>query len=214
MSKIKESFKQNIVSIPTLKRLPSYLNYIEQVVAEGVKIISATSIAEELELEPIQVRKDLASTGIVGKPRVGYKTGELLKTIKTFLNWDRDHKALIVGMGNLGSALMNYRDLRRHGLKIVGAVDTSPSKQGEEVRPLEELRDLIAKTGATMVLLTVPREEAQKVADILSETPIQAIWNFTNVKLRLPERILLIMEDLSSGFAVLSFHLSHYKSRG
>jgi len=216
MSKINEKFKQNIASIPTIKRLPSYLNLVKRASSDGIQIISATNIAKELDLEPIQVRKDLAVTGIIGKPRIGYNVEELARALQSFLNWDVKHKAIVVGCGNLGSALMNYGELKNHGLTIVGAADASPEKIGTEkmgvkISAVDDLPKLIKQTGATMVILTVPPVQAQNVADILDETDIKAIWNFTNVKLKIADRILVLMEDLSSGFAVISFHLPFYK---
>ena len=219
MSKINEKFKQNKASLPTIKRLPSYLNLVNRAAEEGIQIISATNIAKELDLEPIQVRKDLAVTGIIGKPRIGYNVEELSKAIMSFLNWDKKHKAIVVGCGNLGSALMNYRELKNHGLTIVGVADTNPAKigtikHGITVSAVNELPALIRKTNATMVILTVPPEYAQSVADMLQDvqdTDLRAVWNFTNVKLKLPDSILVLMEDLSSGFAVLSLHIPLYK---
>ena len=216
MSKINEKFKQNIASIPTIKRLPSYLNLVKRASSDGIQIISATNIAKELDLEPIQVRKDLAVTGIIGKPRIGYNVEELASALQSFLNWDVKHKAIVVGCGNLGSALMNYGELKNHGLTIVGAADASPEKIGTEkmgvkISAVDDLPNLIKQTGATMVILTVPPVQAQNVADILDGTDIKAIWNFTNVKLKIADRILVLMEDLSSGFAVISFHLPFYK---
>ncbi len=216
MSKINENFKQQIASIPTIKRLPSYLNLVKRAYAKGAEQISATKIARELDLEPIQVRKDLAVTGIIGKPRIGYESHELIQAIQSFLNWDKKHKAIIVGCGNLGTALINYRELKNHGLEIVGAADNQPYKigtvrNGITITPIEDLPDLIQKTKATLVILTVPQEHAQEAADKLKGTNIRAVWNFTNVKLKLPKTILVLMEDLSSGFAVLSLHMPLYK---
>jgi redox-sensing transcriptional repressor len=216
MSKINENYKQKVASIPTIRRLPSYLNLVKRASHEGFEIISATKIAKELDLEPIQVRKDLAVTGIIGKPRIGYIVDELSQAIQSFLNWDKNHKAIIVGSGNLGSALMKYGELKIHGLTIVGIADASPEKIGSEkngiiISDVQKLDALVNLTGATMIILTVPPSEAQNVAEIIDETTIKAIWNFTNVKLRVSERILVLMEDLTSGFAVLSFHLPFYK---
>ncbi len=216
MSKINEKFKQNVASIPTIKRLPSYLNLVKRAVSEGTQIISATNIAKELDLEPIQVRKDLAVTGIIGKPRIGYNADELITALQSFLNWDIKHKAIIVGCGNLGSALMNYGELKSHGLTIVAAADTLPEKVGTEkmgitISDVKDLPRLVEETGATIVILTVPPSHAQEVADLLNDTDIKSIWNFTNVKLKISDRILVLMEDLSSGFAVLSFHMPFYK---
>ncbi len=216
MSKISENFKQSVASIPTIKRLPSYLNLVKRAGQEGVSIISATTIAKELDLEPIQVRKDLAVTGITGKPRIGYQVSDLVKSIESFLNWDKAHKAVIVGAGNLGSALMNYSELKNHGLNIVAIADADEKKIGSEkngltIKSIEELPEIVKSTKATLAILTVPPIHAQSVADILNTTGIKAIWNFTNIKLKVDEHILVVMEDLSSGFAVLSLHMPLYK---
>ena len=216
MSKISENFQQSIASIPTIKRLPSYLNLVKRASEEGLTIISATTIAKDLDLEPIQVRKDLAVTGITGKPRIGYNVLDLIHAIESFLNWDTSHKAVIIGAGNLGSALMNYRELKNHGLSIVAITDTDPQKIGKEKHGLKiqktgDLPAIIKKTGATMAILTVPPVYAQSVADILNTTDIRAVWNFTNIKLKVEDHILVLMEDLSSGFAVLSLHMPFYK---
>jgi len=216
MSKINEKFQQSIASIPTIKRLPSYLNLVKRASDEGITIISATNIARELDLEPIQVRKDLAVTGITGKPRIGYNVKELVQAIESFLNWDKSHKAIVIGAGNLGTALMNYRELKNHGLTIVGASDAHPDKIGTEknghiISDIRDLPRIIRETGATLAILTVPPDQAQNVTDILNDTEIRSIWNFTNVKLRVSDHILMLMEDLSSGFAVISFHLPFYR---
>jgi redox-sensing transcriptional repressor len=217
MSKISENFKQSVASIPTIKRLPSYLNLVKRANQDGMEIISATNIAKELDLEPIQVRKDLAVTGITGKPRIGYQVTELIQSIESFLNWNKTHKAIIIGAGNLGSALMNYRELKNHGLNIVAIADSYTGKIGQKkngliIQNVTELPKIIDETGATMAILTVPSDQAQSVADILNTTNIRAIWNFTNVKLRVEDHILVLMEDLSSGFAVLSLHMPLYKN--
>ena len=216
MSKISENFKQSVASIPTIKRLPSYLNLVKRAEEDGVTIISATTIAKDLDLEPIQVRKDLAVTGITGKPRIGYQVDDLIQSIEGFLNWDKAHKAVIIGSGNLGSALMGYRELKNHGLNIVAITDADKNKIGKEkngliIQDINSLAQVISETGATLAILTVPPVHAQAVAEALNDTDIKAIWNFTNIKLKVRENILVVMEDLSSGFAVLSLHMPLYK---
>ena len=103
-------------SLPTIRRLPSYLHVIENAHREGLQFISGTVISEELDLEPIQVRKDLAITGIVGKPRIGFPVAELIQAIYAFLYWNQDHRAIIVGAGHLATALMRYPEFPKRGL--------------------------------------------------------------------------------------------------
>lgn len=199
-------------SLPTIKRLPSYLHVIENAREEGKPYISGTVIAEELELEPIQVRKDLAVTGIIGKPRIGFPVDELIDAINTFLDWNTRHAAIIVGAGHLGSALMGYAEFPRHGLYIVAAFDADPAKIGGTINgvPIYSIHELTQKlndTGARLAVLAVPSPFAQEVADRLVESGITAIWNFTNVKIKVPAEVVVQKEDLSSGYAVLSVKL-------
>ncbi|RKX77767.1 MAG: redox-sensing transcriptional repressor Rex [Spirochaetes bacterium] len=201
--------KKLSASIPTIRRLPSYLQVVIRYKSEGFTVISGTVIAEELELEAIQVRKDLAVTGIVGKPRVGYPVVELISAIEKFLNWDRGCRAIVIGAGNLGSALMGYQELKDHGLTLVAAFDMSidrigPRDNAPTVYPMNEMPGIVAKKEAKLAILTVPARVAQEVSDNLVAAGIRRIWNFTNVRLRVPEGILVMQEDLSSGYAVLT----------
>ncbi len=198
-----------LASLPTIKRLPSYLHVIENAEREGAEFISGTVIADELELEPIQVRKDLAITGIVGKPRIGFPVQELIDAIYSFLHWDQDHKAVIIGAGSLATALMGYPEFTRRGLSIVAAFDADEKKVGREIyqKPvyaMESLGDRIEALGARIAILTVPSAVAQAAAEQVIAAGVTSIWNFTNVKLKVPSGIIVQKEDLSSGYAVLS----------
>lgn len=199
-------------SLPTIRRLPSYLHVIEQAHSDGLQYISGTVIANELDLEPIQVRKDLAITGIVGKPRIGFPVAELVDAIYRFLHWNTDHRAVIVGAGNLATALMGYAEFPRRGLNIVAAFDVTEEKIGKEINgtPVYSLDDVekhLHEVSSNLAILTVPSSSAQDVADRIIAAGITAIWNFTKVKLKVPEGVIVQKEDLSSGYAVLSVKL-------
>lgn len=209
MTRIAQKAKSVAASIPTIRRLPSYLQVVKRHRSEGFDVISGTVIAEELELEAIQVRKDLAVTGIVGKPRVGYPVDELISAIENFLNWDKGCRAVIIGAGNLGSALMGYNELKNHGLTLVAAFDMSLDKigsreNGPSVYPMSDMPSVVNKKDARLAILTVPANVAQEICDVLVAAGIKQIWNFTNVRLRVPEDVLVLREDLSSGYAVLT----------
>jgi redox-sensing transcriptional repressor len=204
--------KQKISSLPTIRRLPSYLYVVRRAAREGHEVISGTVIAQELELEPIQVRKDLALTGVTGRPRIGYPVQDLIEAIESFLNWDRRHNAAVVGTGSLGTALMGYEEFKRHGLNIVAAFDVDPAKvgttvRGRPVRHPDEVGKAAAELGIEIAILTVPSASAQPVAEGLIEAGIRSIWNFTNVKLKVPNDVVVQKEDVSSGYAVLSVRM-------
>jgi redox-sensing transcriptional repressor len=212
MAKLKVSYA------PSVRRLPSYLLIIRQAERNRDFYISGTVIAQELNLEPIQVRKDLAITGIVGKPKKGYPVEELIKAIERYLGWDQTHDAVLVGAGNLGSALMGYPEFQRHGLRFVAAFDTDPKKMGEKVHdvPILDMKDIesrIAELKAEIAVLTVPSSFAQATAEALVRAGITSIWNFTNAKLKVPDDIVVQREDLSSGYAMLSVQMLTRKNR-
>jgi len=211
MNKLNKNLKMSSASIPTIRRLPSYLYLVRKAKEDGVEIISGTVIANELDLEPIQVRKDLASTGIIGKPRVGYKVTDLIEAIEKFLNWDKKHNAILVGAGNLGSALLGYKEFSKNGLDFLAAFEADENKIGTEIHNtkilnIDGLEDFVQNENVQIAVLTVRSGIAQEVADRITEAGIKTIWNFTKVKIKVPKDVLLLKEDLSSSYAVLSVY--------
>jgi redox-sensing transcriptional repressor len=212
------AIKTKVSFAPSVRRLPSYLHIIRQAQRNKDLYISGTVIALELNLEPIQVRKDLAITGIIGKPKKGYPVDALIAAIESYLGWDQNHRAIVVGSGNLGSALMGYQEFKLHGLDIVAAFDTDPSKVGATIHGVQVLsidcvEELTGSLGAELAILTVPSPYAQATCDALVRAGIRSIWNFTNVKLKVPDTVLVQREDLSSGYALLSVMVQNRKHR-
>ncbi|HNV70493.1 MAG TPA: redox-sensing transcriptional repressor Rex [Candidatus Ozemobacteraceae bacterium] len=205
-------------SEPTLRRLPVYHHYLQSILDQGRDVISCTHIATDLKLDPTQVRKDLATTGIVGKPKVGYEISVLLETIESFLGWNNTHEAFLVGVGHLGAALLGYSGFSRYGLKIIAAFDTDKAKigtslHGIEIRPLTKLENLARRLRVRMAVMTVPAAEAQAVADLLSESGIEAIWNFAPVQIQVPDSVIVQHENLAAGLSILSAKLTQLKPR-
>jgi redox-sensing transcriptional repressor len=208
-----------ILAVPSVRRLPSYLHVIRAAQAEGAQYISGTAIAGELNLESIQVRKDLAITGIAGRPKKGYPIESLVKAIEHFLSWDARRDAVLVGVGNLGSALLGYQELRVHGLNFVTAFDTNPQKiggsiHGVKIMSARSIDAQIRKSGVKTAVLTVPSAYAQETANILVGAGIEGIWNFTNRKLKVPGHVVVQKEDLSSGYAMLCVMLNVSRKGG
>ncbi len=200
--------KLKIPAVPSIRRLPSYMYIIRQAEAEGQEFISGTVIAEELHLEAIQVRKDLAITGIIGKPKKGYPIKALIDAIENFLGWNTVRKAIIVGAGSLGTALAGYQEFKSHGLSIVAAFDSDPGKIGKTIHDvpvfsIDLIAEKIKELNPVIALLTLPSSEAQAVADNIVKAGIDVFWNFTNVKIKVPPHVLVEKEDLTSGYAML-----------
>lgn len=198
-----------MISIPTIKRFPSYLRLLQQYKEEGEIWVSATRLADELGLTAIQVRKDMAGTGVEGKPKVGFEIDSLIRAIEENLGWDNSTDAILIGAGHLGVALARYEGFASYGLQIVAVFDKDPTKHGRQVGstkvyPMEQLKQFVADRAINIAVITVPAEAAQDVADQLVEAKIKAIWNFAPKDLRLPDDIVLQRTDLATSFAVLS----------
>jgi redox-sensing transcriptional repressor len=166
-----------------------------------------------LKLVPVQVRKDLQFTGVIGKPKVGYSVAELVVAIEAFLGWDMVNQAILVGVGHLGTAILGHERFSQFGLQVVAAFDVDPAKIGQSVHgrtvlSLEGLADIVPQMGIPIGIITTPAEVAQAVADEMVKTGIQAIWNFAPVKLNVPQYMIVHNEDLYSSLASLSCKLA------
>ena len=198
---------------PSLRRLPGYHHYLVELEAKGVTRVSCSAIGRDLNCIPVQVRKDLQYTGIIGKPKTGSAVRELIQTIETILGWNTVYEAFLVGVGHLGTALLGHEKFSRFGMRVVAAFDTDPAKVGQwihetAVLPLEKLGDLARRMSIHLGIITAPAEVAQAVADEMVKAGIQAIWNFAPVTLKLPEHIIVHNEDLYSSLASLSWKLA------
>lgn len=200
---------QNI-SKHTLQRLPMYLSYIKGLPEDAPKNISATTIAEALQLNDVQVRKDLASVSSSGKPKVGYNVKDLIAELEAFLGYNDIDNAVIVGAGSLGKALLNYSGFKAYGLNIIAAFDLceEPTEfQGKTVFPIAQLESFCRKVNIHIGIITVPASSAQEICDLLVNSGIRAIWNFAPAHLVVPDGILVQNENMASSLALLSNHL-------
>lgn len=194
---------------PSLQRLPLYLRQLKQYQREGVEKASCTRIAQDLGLISVQVRKDLSMTGIAGRPKVGYNIDELINRIESFLGWDKQRKAVLVGAGALGGAILGYAGFVEHGLSICAAFDVDKNKIGTSIRScpvysLDELEKFVEQNQIVIGIITVPQSVAQLVTDKMVKAGIRAIWNYSPVRLNVPSNVVCETVQLSSSFAVLS----------
>ncbi|MGL6225784.1 MAG: redox-sensing transcriptional repressor Rex [Thermoguttaceae bacterium] len=199
---------------PSVQRLPVYLRFLKEQRDRGNWVVSCTQIAEEFGQLSVQVRKDLSITGIIGRPRVGYKTTELVDAIEEFLGWNTKLTACLVGAGSLGSAILGYEGFAEHGLNIVCAFDTDPKKIGTSIhdRPVYDCKDLETigkKYKFQVAILTVPASVAQQNVNKLLDIGVRAVWNYTPVRLDLPDGVICEEVRLSASFAVLSCRMKY-----
>lgn len=200
-----------------MRRMPSYLNLLREMLRREEQFVSAPAIAKLLHLDPTQVVKDLSYTGISGKPRVGYMVSELVLALEEFLGYNRTHEAFLVGAGYLGSALIQYQGFRESGLKIVAAFDIDKRKVGSEIAGvpvfhLEKFRDLASRLHISIGILTTPAPAAQSVADLMVGWGIKAIWNFAPVPLIVPEHVIVQDTHIYANLAVILNKLKQAKA--
>ncbi|MCC8179519.1 MAG: redox-sensing transcriptional repressor Rex [Planctomycetes bacterium] len=197
-----------IGNLPGIRRLPFYLNILRRLQGDGKNIISAVSLAEETGHPTPVVKKDIEMTGAAGKTGVGYDIDSLIADIEAFLGWNQIHDAILVGVGNLGSALLGYGGFKSHGLQFIAAFDADDDKVGKvthgvEVLPLSKIKPFAARRNVRTAVITVPADSAQQAADLLVAAGITRIWNFAPVMLTVPETVMVQREDLSAGLAEL-----------
>ena len=196
------------ISIQTIRRLPQYLRIFYNLHAYGRELVSSTALAEETQLLPIVIKKDLQAVGAPSKLRAGFKVAGTIAVIEKFLGWNNLNKAFLVGVGHLGAALLGFDGFKNHGLEIVAAFDTHPEKVGSEIHGVQvyhtaQLASVIEKQNLKIAILTVPAAAAQGITDTLVAAGIKAIWNFAPVNLTVPEGVIVQKEDISSGLAEL-----------
>ncbi len=201
------------LSLATLQRMPGYLRYLKQREAEGAEYISSVGLAEAMQENPSVVKKDLSMAVVSeGKPKVGYYIPDLVRDIESFMGYDNEKNAVLVGTGKLGQALLGYVGFEKYGLNIVAGFDTDPSLIGKEVHgkkilSADKLKDAVRKLKVKMAVLTLPASQAQKTADILVDAGVRAIWNFSPVGLNLPDTVAVKNENMAASLAVLSAKL-------
>lgn len=197
------------VSRATLGRVPVYLKYLKAL-PENEKYISATKIASSLKLGDVLVRKDLQMISGDGKPKVGYEKNDLMKKMGTYLeNVDKQNRAVIVGAGRLGSALLGYPGFSDFGVDIVAAFDNDEAKigmtaGGKNIYSEKELENFCRENNIKIGVITVPAAAAQQTCDRLVASGVKAIWNFGSASVNVPDDVIVQQENLALSLAYLN----------
>jgi len=205
------------VSVPVMRRLPVYHHFLTGLAEKGIDRVSSTTVARQFGYDPIKVRKDLALTGAVGRPRIGFVTRELLAHIEAFLGWSQTQEAVLVGCGALGSALLGYEGFSQCGWEILVAFDKDPDRagtriQGKPVMPLERLSEVCRQMNVKVGIITTPAKSAQKIADMMVDAGLRGIWNFAPTSVQVPEGVILQQENLLASLTILGLKLKIMKS--
>lgn len=188
-----------------IKRLSVYLQFLRQLPPETTAI-SATTIAKNIGYGDVQVRKDLASVSGEGKPRTGYEVAGLKTALENYLGFNSPKKAVIVGAGKLGTALLEYEEFAHWGLEIAAAFDIDESKctGSKPVYNISRFKEFCEKENIKIGIITVPASAAQQVCDLMCETPIKAVWSFAPTHLNVPEGVTVQYENIAASLANIS----------
>ncbi len=198
---------------PVVSRLSLYLRELQRLRERGRETVSSTQLGSLLGFTDTQVRKDLAYFGQFGYPGIGYRCHELIDAIRRILGTHRTWKVALVGLGNLGRALLRYRGFDRQGFRIAVAFDISPQLvgrtiEGVPVRHMDELPEAIEQSGLRLAIITVPAEQAPQVADALIAAGVEGILNFAPVTLTVPPHVNVVGVDLAIELEQLTYSVT------
>jgi len=202
------------VSESTVKRLSKYLRTLSYLEENGIRTISSEKMAQIEGISSAQVRKDLSFFGSFGKRGLGYNVSMLKKKVEDILGLNRPWNIALIGVGNLGTALIDYNEFRKKDFHIILAFDNDPKKIGKKVKGVEvidikNLREEVIKHNISIAIITVPAEAAQKIVDLLDQTGVKAILNFTPRTLNPPDSITIRNEDTSTELEALTYYITN-----
>jgi redox-sensing transcriptional repressor len=195
----------------TIARLPVYLRALNQLAEAEIDTVSSRALAEAAGVNSAQLRKDLSYLGSYGTRGVGYDVDYLRQQIGRQVGSARDWPVIIVGLGNLGTALANYSGFYSRGFRVVGLIDPAPELVGRNIHglaisDLTELENVVARTGAAIAVIATPADAAQAVADRLVDLGVTSILNFAPVVLAVPDGVTVRKVDLGQELQILAYH--------
>lgn len=195
----------------TVKRLPIYLRAAVLLDKDGKKKLSSSELADFIGLSPTKIRKDFSYFGPFGTRGVGYDTQKLIRRISKILKLDGQRKAVLIGAGNLGSAILAYEGFSIYGFRIEAVFDNNAEKIGKKLNELviEDIAKLkaIRPRKIDMAILAVPRDQAQQVADQLVENNIKGFLNLTSRRIKVPKNVKVVSIDIALDMARLPYYM-------
>lgn len=201
------------ITIQALNRLPYYLQYLKTAKKNNIKYISAAVMASDLNLNEVQVRKDISAVCTTkGKPKIGFIVDELIDNIEDYLGYNNSMEAVLVGAGNRGKFLLADDKFEKYGLNIAAAFDIDESIVGSticgrQVFHLGKLKNLCERMHIHIGIIAVPEEAAQNVCNLLVSCGISSIWNFALIKLSVPGSVFVQNENLFASLSAFSQHI-------
>lgn len=206
------------ISKAVIKRLPRYYRYLGELLEENVERISSNELSKKMRVTASQIRQDLNNFGGFGQQGYGYNVRYLYTEIGKILGVDTLHPMIILGAGNLGQALANYSDFEKRGFKLAGIFDVNPILEGIAVRGIEiqmvqNLPAFLKENKVEIAILTLPKNKAKEMAELLIDNGIKAIWNFAHIDLDAPEDVIVENVHLSESLMTLSYKLCECRKK-
>ncbi len=205
---------EKIYSEGVISRLSQYLKCIVQLKETGKRTVTSREISDSTGINSAEVRRDLIYFEIKGKRGVGFNIDELIKSFNKILGYDRAVHIALIGAGNLGKAILNYKMLDRFGFKIENVFDNNAAiigrtVSGRVIRDIKEIESVIKDKNMDIAIIAVPPEEAQKVANTLVNAGIKVIMNYTSVPIKVPKKVKIETTDPIEKLLHTLYYLSH-----
>ncbi|MGM0366426.1 MAG: redox-sensing transcriptional repressor Rex [Actinomycetota bacterium] len=209
-----ELMSQKIYSEGIITRLSQYLKYIVQLKELGKRTVTSKDISNNTKINSAEVRRDLIYFGIKGKRGVGFNIDELIKEFNRILGYGKEVRLALIGAGNLGKAILNYKMLGRFGFKIENVFDNDSRVIGTEISEhkvldIYKMKEIVREKGIEIAILAVPPHSAQKVTDMLVGSGIKVIINYTSVPVKAPANVNVQTTDPIEKLLHTLYYLSH-----
>lgn len=202
------------IPLATINRLSIYLRVLQELIGEDVEVVPSEKLAKYCGVNPAQIRKDLAYFGEFGVRGVGYRVVDLIHQIKEILGLNRTWNLAMIGVGNLGSALIRYANFIKHGYVFAAAFDVDPNKVGKRlpnglvVNHIDELEEIVKERNISIGVIATPASAAQSVANQLVLAGVNGILNFAPVQIQVPDCCHVENIDFTIKLDTIAYHLS------
>ena len=201
------------ISSAVIKRLPRYYRYLSELLEKGIDRISSHELSKKMNVTASQIRQDFNNFGGFGQQGYGYNVSFLHDEIGKILGLEYNYNVIIVGAGNLGQALANYGGFTKRGFQMAAIFDINPEKIGKTINgipvySIDEIETFIQKHSVDIAALTLPKDQASKIAGYLAEVGVEAFWNFASTDLKVPSHVVVENVHLAESLMRLSYRLS------
>ncbi len=201
------------ISIAVIKRLPRYYRFLGDLLDNNINRISSKELSKKMNITASQIRQDLNNFGCFGLQGYGYNVPNLYKEIQKILGLERQHKMVLIGVGNIGRALAKYKSFEKRGVRFVGVFDADPKLigcdfVGLKINNIDELPRFLSENEVDIAVLAVPRESAEKIVQVLAVNNVRGVWNFSNAELSVPKSMVCENVYLTDSLMTLTYRLN------